>query len=102
MSVQQAEDRAFLVFEEIVTNIIRYAFDDAKEHPITVSFARSDSELLLTFEDDGRAFDHRKVPAPDLHRPLAAAPLAAGASIWCANRPSESIMNRSAKGTKPG
>jgi serine/threonine-protein kinase RsbW len=68
---QQAEDRAFLVFEEIVTNIIRYGFDDAKEHPIDVSFALGDGELTLTFDDDGRAFDPRAVPAPDLHRPLA-------------------------------
>jgi len=72
---QQVEDRAFLVFEEIVTNIIRYAFDDAKEHAINVSFARSDNELTLIFDDDGRAFDPRVVPNPDLHRPLAAAPI---------------------------
>jgi serine/threonine-protein kinase RsbW len=68
---QQAEDRAFLVFEEIVTNIIRYGFDDAKEHPIDITFALGDGELTLTFDDDGRAFDPRAVPTPDLHRPLA-------------------------------
>jgi len=72
---QQAEDRAFLVFEEIVTNIIRYGFDDSKEHKIDVSFARNDSELTLIFDDGGRPFDPRKVPNPDLHRPLASAPI---------------------------
>ena len=72
---QQAEDRAFLVFEEIVTNIIRYAFDDSKEHKIDVSFARNDGELTLIFDDGGRPFDPRVVPAPDLHRPLASAPI---------------------------
>ena len=72
---QTAEDRAFLVFEEIVTNIIRYGFDDGDEHPIDVSFARGDAELTLIFDDDGRPFDPRTVPAPDLHRPLAAAPI---------------------------
>jgi anti-sigma regulatory factor (Ser/Thr protein kinase) len=87
---QQGEDRAFLVFEEIVTNIIRYAFDDGKEHAITVSFARSDSELTLTFEDDGRAFDPRKVPAPDLHRPLAAAPIG-GRGIYLVRKSSKRI-----------
>jgi anti-sigma regulatory factor (Ser/Thr protein kinase) len=87
---QQAEDRAFLVFEEIVTNIIRYAFDDAKEHAITVSFARSDSELTLIFEDDGRAFDPRKVPAPDLHRPLAAAPIG-GRGIYLVRKSAKRI-----------
>ena len=72
---QQAEDRAFLVFEEIVTNIIRYAFDDSKEHKIDVSFARNDGELTLIFDDGGRPFDPRGVPSPDLHRPLASAPI---------------------------
>ena len=72
---QQAEDRAFLVFEEIVTNIIRYGFDDSKEHKIDVSFARSDGELTLIFDDGGRPFDPRRVPSPDLHRPLASAPI---------------------------
>jgi anti-sigma regulatory factor (Ser/Thr protein kinase) len=95
---QQAEDRAFLVFEEIVTNIIRYAFDDAREHPITVSFARSDSELTLVFEDDGQAFDPRKVPAPDLHRPLAAAPIG-GRGIYLVRKSSKRIdYERIAKG----
>jgi len=72
---QQAEDRAFLVFEEIVTNIIRYGFNDSKEHAIDVSFARNDGELTLIFDDGGRPFDPRGVPNPDLHRPLANAPI---------------------------
>jgi len=95
---QQAEDRAFLVFEEIVTNIIRYAFDDAREHAITVSFARSDGELTLIFDDDGRAFDPRKVPAPDLHRPLAAAPIG-GRGIYLVRKTSKRIdYERTGKG----
>jgi anti-sigma regulatory factor (Ser/Thr protein kinase) len=72
---QTAEDRAFLVFEEIVTNIIRYGFDDANEHAIEVSFAIGDGELTLTFDDDGRPFDPRGAPNPDLHRSLANAPI---------------------------
>lgn len=87
---QQAEDRAFLVFEEIITNIIRYAHDDGDEHAITVSFARGDGELRLIFEDDGRAFDPRKVPAPDLHRPLAAAPIG-GRGIYLVRKSSKRI-----------
>ena len=95
---QQTEDRAFLVFEEIVTNIIRYAFDDGKEHPINVSFARSDSELTLIFDDDGRAFDPRKVPAPDLHRPLAAAPIG-GRGIFLVRKNAKRIdYERTSKG----
>ena len=87
---QTGEDRAFLVFEEIVTNIIRYGFDDGKEHSIDVSFARGGGELTLIFEDDGRAFDPRTVPAPDLHRPLAAAPIG-GRGIFLVRKNSKRI-----------
>ena len=95
---QQAEDRAFLVFEEIVTNIIRYAFDDGKEHPIHVSFGRGDGELTLIFTDGGRAFDPRSVPAPDLHKPLAAAPIG-GRGIYLVRKTAKRIdYARTAKG----
>ena len=95
---QTVEDRAYLVFEEIVNNIIRYGFDDGKEHPIDVSFARSETELTLTFEDDGRAFDPRTVPAPDLHRPLAAAPIG-GRGIFLVRKNSKRLdYERSGKG----
>ena len=72
---QQAEDHAFLVFEEIVTNIIRYGHDDKKEHTIDVSFTRSDGELTLIFDDDGRPFDPRSTPNPNLRQSLADAPI---------------------------
>lgn len=95
---QTAEDRAFLVFEEIVTNIIRYGFDDGKEHAIDVSFARGDGDLTLIFEDDGRAFDPRTVPAPDLHRPLAAAPIG-GRGIFLVRKNAKRIdYERTGKG----
>ena len=70
---QQVEDRAFLVFEEIVTNIIRYAFEDALEHRIEVDAALGDAEMTLTFEDDGRAFDPRSAPLPERQSSLAKA-----------------------------
>jgi serine/threonine-protein kinase RsbW len=59
---QDAENRAQLVFDEIVTNIIRYAFDDKAEHRIGLSFTVSGDALMLGFEDDGRDFDPRCVP----------------------------------------
>lgn len=57
-----ADDRAHLVFEEVVTNIIRYGFSDSREHPIKIA-ARMDAEdMVLTFDDDGRPFDPREAP----------------------------------------
>ena len=70
---QEVENRAFLVYDEIVTNIIRYAFDDGREHRIGVDALLVDSELALTFEDDGRAFDPRRAPRPEPQTSLAKA-----------------------------
>ena len=48
--------------EELVTNCIKYGYDDSAEHAIEVLL--SIAEQLLTFEiiDDGRAFDPSAVP----------------------------------------
>jgi serine/threonine-protein kinase RsbW len=56
---QEIEDKANLIFEEIVTNIIRYAFDDRDEHPIEIEFRRDTDTLTFEFVDDGRPFDPR-------------------------------------------
>jgi len=62
---QDVENRAFLVYDEIITNIIRYAFEDGSEHSIGFDARLGDSELALTFEDDGRPFDPRRAPRPE-------------------------------------
>lgn len=58
----EADDRALLVFEEIVTNIIRYGFDDTGEHAIHINARVDGGELRLTFDDDGHPFDPRSAP----------------------------------------
>jgi anti-sigma regulatory factor (Ser/Thr protein kinase) len=58
----ETDDRAHLVFEEIVTNIIRYAFSDNSEHPIRIGARLNGGEVTLTFDDDGRPFDPRSAP----------------------------------------
>lgn len=61
---REAENNAHLVFDEIVTNIIRYAYPNGAEHAIAVSFALADGGLTLVFEDDGVAFDPCTAPGP--------------------------------------
>jgi serine/threonine-protein kinase RsbW len=56
--------RAELVFEEIVSNVIRHGHGDGRAHHIDVAFECTDEELVLTFEDDGPAFDPRQHPDP--------------------------------------
>jgi len=56
--------KANLVLEEVLTNIVKYAFEDASEHEISVLLAVNDEELTIRFVDDGREFDPLAVPAP--------------------------------------
>ena len=55
-----SHDLAYLVrltIEELGSNIIRYAYDDAGEHAVTLTLEMDVDALALTIEDDGRPFD---------------------------------------------
>jgi anti-sigma regulatory factor (Ser/Thr protein kinase) len=67
------ENRARLVFEEIVTNVIRYGFADGGVHTIRAVAQLDGSELKLSFDDDGRPFDPTTAPVPAPNRSLAQA-----------------------------
>lgn len=53
-----------LVLEEILTNIIKYAFDDKGEHDIRVLLVLEDTGLIIEFVDDGQEFNPLSVPPP--------------------------------------
>jgi serine/threonine-protein kinase RsbW len=55
-----------LVFEEILTNILKYAFEDACEHEIHVLLSLAGTNLMIEFMDDGRHFDPLSVPPPKM------------------------------------
>jgi anti-sigma regulatory factor (Ser/Thr protein kinase) len=64
-----------LAIEELVTNCIAYAYDDAAAHIVVIVVSVDDEMLTMTVTDDGRPFDPLTVPPPDLsldiqHRPL--------------------------------
>src|SRR5262245_12705281 len=57
--------RCELVFEEVVSNIIRHGYTDNDEHRVSVTVAVDGDRVTLRFEDDGVAFDPRQAaPAP--------------------------------------
>lgn len=62
--------RVNLAIEEIVTNIIKYGYDDADHHPITVNLALFPDTIRLQLKDDGHPFDPMQTPEPDIHVPL--------------------------------
>ncbi len=58
--------RVNLVLEEILTNIVKYAFDDRLPHIITVWLGFSDTELVVRCTDNGREFDPTLAPSPEM------------------------------------
>lgn len=62
----RAEYTGYLVVEEMLTNIIKYGFDDAKPHTIHIRAILNVEFLRITIEDDGHPFDPTTVPSPNV------------------------------------
>lgn len=62
-------DASFLVslaIEELVTNCIKYGYDDAGTHTIAIVLTVDHQALTILVIDDGHAFDPLATPPPDL------------------------------------
>jgi serine/threonine-protein kinase RsbW len=60
-----------LVLEEVVTNIIFYGYDDAREDHICIDMIKKDDSVTIVISDRARAFNPLQVPLPDdLDKPL--------------------------------
>jgi len=59
-----------LALEEILTNTIKYGYNDDAEHQIQVTIQVDGDQAVLTCVDDGRHFDPLQAPEPDLDSPL--------------------------------
>jgi phosphoserine phosphatase RsbU/P len=58
--------RVNLVLDELISNIIKYGYDDLRQHCILVTVARDGDVLTISIDDDGRPFNPIEAPAPDL------------------------------------
>lgn len=68
-----ASDTVFsvdLILEELVTNIIRHAYDDDARHEIAVRLNLEPGRIVIRVEDDGREFDPREAPPANLEGDL--------------------------------
>jgi serine/threonine-protein kinase RsbW len=54
-----------LAIDEIFTNIVEYAHEDAGPHPVAVSLIRAGDWIEAEVTDSGRAFDPLSAPVPD-------------------------------------
>ncbi len=66
---------ANLAIEELVTNIIKYGYDDADAHQIVIELAVSAHELRMKITDDGHAFNPFDQPEPDTSLPAEDRPI---------------------------
>jgi len=55
-----------LVLEELLTNIIKYAYPQGGTHEIELSLDVSSEEVQLSLRDDGREFDPTSQVEPEL------------------------------------
>jgi len=53
-----------LALEEIVTNIIKYGFEDSENHPIVVSISSDPTGTTVRISDTGKPFDPLSAPEP--------------------------------------
>jgi anti-sigma regulatory factor (Ser/Thr protein kinase) len=60
-----------IALDEVVTNIVKYAYADDGKHDIRIRCELLDGRLATTIEDDGVAFDPLQAPMPDVSSPLA-------------------------------
>jgi anti-sigma regulatory factor (Ser/Thr protein kinase) len=56
--------------EEILTNIIKYGFDEPGVHPIHITFRHNLGVIEMEFEDRGREFNPLEISEPDLETPI--------------------------------
>ncbi|MCX6893184.1 MAG: ATP-binding protein [Verrucomicrobia bacterium] len=66
---EQASYIANLAIEEMVTNTLKYGYDDTAVHQILLRIEVHHAAVVLVIEDDGHEFDPLKAAEPDLNTP---------------------------------
>jgi serine/threonine-protein kinase RsbW len=66
---------ARLVIEELVSNTIKYGYDDTCAHQIHIDAGIKDGTLALEVSDDGRPFSPLDAPEPAAHLPAHERPI---------------------------
>jgi sigma-B regulation protein RsbU (phosphoserine phosphatase) len=67
--------RVGVVLDELLSNVISYAYVDELEHTIEIKFELLVEDLLVTIEDDGIPFNPFSLEPPDTSLPLEDRPI---------------------------
>jgi len=81
---------ARLVVEELVSNAIKYAYDDDLHHEIELHTEVQDDVFTLSIHDDGHPFDPNSLPDPDTSLPAAERPIG-GLGLYLVRSMSDSM-----------
>lgn len=60
---------ANLALEELVTNIVKYGYDDDGQHEIEIQLEVADGAMRIVISDDGHPFNPFDQPVPDTSLP---------------------------------
>jgi serine/threonine-protein kinase RsbW len=66
---------ANLAIEELVTNIVKYGYDDTGAHEILIVLSVRDNKLSIEISDDGHEFNPFDQPEPDTTLPAEERPI---------------------------
>jgi serine/threonine-protein kinase RsbW len=66
---------ANLAIEELVTNIVKYGYDDTDAHEILIVLSVRDNKLSIEISDDGHEFNPFDQPEPDTTLPAEERPI---------------------------
>ena len=66
---------AGLALEEMITNTLKYGYDDQAPHQIALRLEINAASALITITDDGRAFNPLLAPPPDTAKPMEERPI---------------------------
>ncbi len=80
-----------LAMDEMVANIISYAYDDNEIHDIDIEIKFFKKSLQLTIIDSGRQFNPLHTPDPDTQSPLEERPVG-GMGIYLAKNMMDDIQ----------
>jgi anti-sigma regulatory factor (Ser/Thr protein kinase) len=86
-----------VVLDELINNIINYAYADADAHQIAVSVRLDGDIVTIAVEDDGRPFNPLAEPPPDLDLPIEQRPIG-GLGIFLVRALADSVEYSRAEG----
>jgi anti-sigma regulatory factor (Ser/Thr protein kinase) len=82
-----------LMLDEVVSNVIKYGYDDGLEHHIRVDVAIDGDHVTIRVEDDGKPFNPLDAPHPNLDAPIEQRPIG-GLGVFIVKTVADSVDYR--------